>query len=77
MKKRRTPLLLVFLSLMVSIVPEIAYSVSAIDGVNPNANGPIKSIAFQADGKIPASLRNECHFMTDLNGLDLTSQPDF
>jgi len=52
MNKRRVPLLLVFLSLLVLVVPEIAYSVSVNDGFDPNPNGTIYSITTRADGKI-------------------------
>ena len=37
---------------MVLVVPGISFSVSALDGFNPNANDTVSSVALQADGKI-------------------------
>ena len=43
---------LVIFSLVVLVVPRISHSQSANDGFDPNADGPVWSIAVQADGKI-------------------------
>jgi hypothetical protein len=43
---------ILFLFLMSLVLPGIAYSVSAQDGFDPNANAGVISIAVQADGKI-------------------------
>jgi hypothetical protein len=48
-----TEFLFGFLSMMLLVLPGIAYSVTAIDGFNPNADNTVISIALQADGKIP------------------------
>jgi len=48
-----TEFLFGFLSMMLLVLPGIAYSVTAIDGFNPNADNTVISTALQADGKIP------------------------
>jgi hypothetical protein len=50
-KKGYTVLCLV-LSLMVVVLPGKAYSVSALDGFDPDADGRVQCIAVQSDGKI-------------------------
>ena len=52
MGKKRTLSLFFFLCLMVLALPRIGYSVSALDGFNPDANGFVYSIVVQSDGKI-------------------------
>jgi hypothetical protein len=52
MSKKRALFSLIIFFLMVMGLPEISYSVSALDGFNPDSNDIVRSIALQADGKI-------------------------
>ena len=52
MKKKGLLFLVLFSLLIVSALPGISNSQSAIDGFDPNANSEVNSIAIQADGKI-------------------------
>jgi hypothetical protein len=42
---------MLFLTLMVLVLPGKVYSVSAIDGFNPNPNSSVFFVAIQTDGK--------------------------
>jgi uncharacterized delta-60 repeat protein len=52
MGRRGFMILLLALSLMAAILTREAYSVTALDGFDPNANGAVWAITPQADGKI-------------------------
>ena len=52
MKKKGLLFLVLFSLLIVSALPGISNSQSAIYGFDPNANSEVNSIAIQADGKI-------------------------
>jgi uncharacterized delta-60 repeat protein len=51
---RRSLFLGVLLSLILTVLvlPGMVHAVSAFDGFDPNADGPVNSIALQPDGKI-------------------------
>jgi hypothetical protein len=69
MGRRNCMVLFLVLSLMVAVLPGKAYSASALDGFNPDANNDVYSIVLQADGKILVG-----GGFTNIGGVPRTSQ---